>query len=515
MATRARNQLWLLDKVPVAEIVCPWLPSKERCLLLYFHHHQEGWKAKSESIRLVLEAFWPIWEKANIPTTTKKYAGEKLVKLINTYDALRKNRTKPQEGYHYKEAMFKSDMEEIFDVADSSMLSSSKVPQEDMDFFTLQREDQMLSSLAGVDQKNEKQKRDLAAKARKMKSDAGVTQLMKVAHLEADGSSTETNMGDEDDANETYQAPSTSKAQAPNDDGLHGPESHRCLGSRQLVHETSNVSSFAAAAQSLGHELDELAILPATIHRTRKKIRKEIGEELTQKFKASGPLILHWDGKLLEDITKEKKEVDRIAVVVTGHGVEKLLGVPTAVDGTGWEEAAAVLQEVQAFGISEQIIGLGFDTTAVNAGVIQGACVHIQQELGCPMLWLACSHHILEVLLKDVFVRCLGPSSSPDFLLFKRFQKRWGFIDQGSVLSISDEADPPTADDWANQASSTKEYPQQKLFNGTHPREDYRELLILSYRFLDGQVQGRFRQPGVYHHVNWSPVSARDNREGA
>ncbi|KAG0722334.1 hypothetical protein GWK47_006091 [Chionoecetes opilio] len=116
--------------------------------------------------------------------------------------------------------MFKSDLKDVFDVAHSSALASCKVPQEDKDFLTSQREDRMSSSLAGVDQKTvkkkaEKRKRNLAAQARKTKSDAKVTQLMEVVHLEADGSSTETNTEDEDDADETYQVPSIIKAQTP------------------------------------------------------------------------------------------------------------------------------------------------------------------------------------------------------------------------------------------------------------------------------------------------------------
>lgn len=139
-----------------------------------------------------------------MPTTTKKYTREKLAKLIDIYDALKKNWTKPQEGYCDKEGMFNLDLEDMFDMTHSSMLSLSKVPQ-DKDFLTLQREDPMSSSLTGVDQKKkkaeeqkaaaEKWKRDLAAQARKMKLDAEVTQLMEVAvmRLEVDGSSSETN----------------------------------------------------------------------------------------------------------------------------------------------------------------------------------------------------------------------------------------------------------------------------------------------------------------------------------
>jgi len=43
---------------------------------------------------------------------------------------------------------------------------------------------------------------------------------------------------------------------------------------------------------------------------------------------SNGPLLLHWDGKLLLDIIDSKKTVDRIAVLVTGGGEEICLEFP-------------------------------------------------------------------------------------------------------------------------------------------------------------------------------------------
>jgi len=38
----------------------------------------------------------------------------------------------------------------------------------------------------------------------------------------------------------------------------------------------------------------------------------------------AGPLLLHWDGKMLPDIDGSKENVDRIAAIVTGNGQENL-----------------------------------------------------------------------------------------------------------------------------------------------------------------------------------------------
>jgi len=48
----------------------------------------------------------------------------------------------------------------------------------------------------------------------------------------------------------------------------------------------------------------------------------------------NSPLLIHWDGKWLTDITGNKEVVDRIAVLVTGGQVEQLLAVPEVEGGT-------------------------------------------------------------------------------------------------------------------------------------------------------------------------------------
>ena len=56
------------------------------------------------------------------------------------------------------------------------------------------------------------------------------------------------------------------------------------------------------------------------------------------------------------------------------------------------------------------------------------------------MLHLACRHHIFEIVLAEVFDKCLGPSSGPEILLFGRFKKCWSEIDQEKFdFGISDE----------------------------------------------------------------------------
>ena len=80
-----------------------------------------------------------------------------------------------------------------------------------------------------------------------------------------------------------------------------------------------------------------------------------------------------------------------------------------------------------------------------NIGPHSGACILLETLFGHPLLWLACRHHMMEVLLSDIFSMCLGPSSGPDITIFKRFRKIWSrlnhhtWIPVAQIINASDE----------------------------------------------------------------------------
>ena len=65
------------------------------------------------------------------------------------------------------------------------------------------------------------------------------------------------------------------------------------------------------------------------------KHREILAAEVKASFEPTVPLILHWDGKIMDDFTApECKRVDRLPILVSGHDVVKLLSVPKLNDGT-------------------------------------------------------------------------------------------------------------------------------------------------------------------------------------
>ena len=62
-----------------------------------------------------------------------------------------------------------------------------------------------------------------------------------------------------------------------------------------------------------------------------------------------------------------------------------------------------VMDKLQKWKCLNSINGIVFDTTHNNTGVHTGACVTFQKSLGKPIFWLACRHHVLELILTKVF----------------------------------------------------------------------------------------------------------------
>lgn len=63
-------------------------------------------------------------------------------------------------------------------------------------------------------------------------------------------------------------------------------------------------------------------------------------------------MLLHWDGKMLLEITGERS-VNLVAILVTAMGQEKLLGVPKVPAGTGAEIGHVCIDYLQEHHLSE------------------------------------------------------------------------------------------------------------------------------------------------------------------
>lgn len=140
---------------------------------------------------------------------------------------------------------------------------------------------------------------------------------------------------------------------------------------------------------------------------------------------------MHWDGKLLPEITGYGK-VDRLPIVVSQEDTEQLIAVPKLISGTGIEISNAVFDQLNMWQLIEKVQGLCFDTTAVNTGATNGAAILFEQKIGRDLLYLPCRHHIFEIILREVFLKKVLNSTTvgPNIPLLDRFKNQWHTFDE-------------------------------------------------------------------------------------
>lgn len=165
--------------------------------------------------------------------------------------------------------------------------------------------------------------------------------------------------------------------------------------------------------------------------------------------------------------------------------------------GTGELTANAVYELLLGWKVNDQVIGMSFDTTSSNTGNQKGACTLLETKLDRHLLWLACRHHMLEIILSQVFKLCFGPSTSPDIPLFKRFRDVWENISRESYEGLDLNVVPKELVDHTLEII-TKAVTAEKI------RDDYHELMELTLIVLSKPpTKIHWRAPGPIHHARW------------
>lgn len=498
--TRSSAEVWLLGKA-TKQLSSSRLATNRDVLLCLQFHHLEDHKTVKESIHYTIQEVLAIWSNARIPTQRIDSCERKLSKLFNTYQRLKIDRKKEWESCRITESMFNDDLLELFDLAAKNAMETMK-NEEDKQFLAMQREDVSSCSMAGCDRllaekEARKRAREDSASCRRLK------EQQKLRHPAAsviDGSSTEDTDGDEEFKVPSSSATSLSSAKRAKNI-ISSPEVAGALD-RMNIPDRAAMFVVASVAKALGHPLNDLTLSRSSIRRARMTIRNEVSETDKEYFSTDYPLLLHWDGKMLPDIGGGKQTVDRIAVLVTGNGIEQLLAVPKIESGTGEEQAVACLKVLDDWNIRHKVRGLVFDTTSSNTGIHRGACVIIEKAIGHELVNIACRHHIMEVILSSVFTALFGGTGAPEVGMFKRFQKNWSYIQQAQYSTAEDEIFDAETENLRREMiifyTDAIKYKQ--------PREDYLELLRLCLLFLGGTSglnNETFRAPGPMHHARW------------
>ena len=123
-------------------------------------------------------------------------------------------------------------------------------------------------------------------------------------------------------------------------------------------------------------------------------------------------------------------------IVVSGVNIENPFAIPKLPASTDELIGNAVVLAFQDWkDVPDWLAGLCFDTTSSNTGVHTGAIMVIQQAFDKRLMFLACRHHILEIISAAVFDQFFKSSGS-QIAIFSRFKEQWKFIDATEYSAI-------------------------------------------------------------------------------
>lgn len=503
LVTRSSDNVWLIGH-PTDVLLGARLPSGRDVLQNFVYYHITKKMTVTDSAHEVYNQLVPFWEKSHLPVRQKHHVVQKIKDLYNERNNLMKHRSRSNQSDLHKQKQFTEKLEQLFDISHANA-KAIITNEEDRTFLQLQQESRT-GSIGPIDKTlADKEKRRAARQQRQqeLKRREAKRGAAAAAYLTSQ-QSTDQSSSDSTEEIESETELYTPQSANSNTGNTTSTEKRRQVVSANIlaVLDRTNTSIrksamiTASVVNEVGCSTSSGVLSKSTIHRRRQLFRETAAKKIKTDFQSSKSIV-HWDGKLLPDIGGDDTSlVDRLAILITSgaDGSVKLLGVPKITEGTGNAAAKSVLDHMEMWNCADNVIGMCFDTTSCNTGCKQGACTLLENMLGRKLLWLACRHHMFEVLLSDVFKVCLGPSTGPDVLFFKRFRDKWSQLNNRE-LQVHEVPLIEAPD-------SLRQFIQDQITQ-QHPRDDYLELLQLAAFAVGLPSQTAVRRPGAMHRARW------------
>lgn len=528
ISTRVDDKVWFIGYISPS-FQENTLPTKENVLCRLYFDLRKKKSSLSTASNVVADELLDLWKKAGIPTTQKPNVVSKIKNIHETHRALVKHRTRTSAKQTKQQNEFTESISRLFDIAHQNAGSLIKI-EEDRTFLQDQRtvrkmiigaEDTEYHSRAAKLLKRKQNEIDREERERKRRQifDASMIDQREDADLKESVSDEdeEVQSGNEDSDDFCLPKHACKPSTAGCDDSDNNAVSEVKTKKRALLDDPVFIASLdrtrttprqamhivAPALKAAGVNLDEVSLSTTSIYRSRKEVRKQIAGEIKENFSPNTPLVAHFDGKLMPDETGVSS--DRLPVVVSGVDTEKLLGIPKLPSGTGAIMGKAVVEFVQDWpGVVDCLAGLCFDTTSSNTGCHSGAITVIQEAFQKRLLFLACRHHILEIIAAAVFDQFFT-ASGPQIAIFSRFKEKWRELDHSRYSSFNNDESLTEAEQvWLNNMKSDAiVFLKHFLENQTVTRQDYTEFAQLCLLILDETTATTFSPPGAYHRARW------------
>ncbi|KYM98193.1 hypothetical protein ALC62_11109 [Cyphomyrmex costatus] len=470
------------------------LPSNKQVLNLFFDKRDRLSLKVKQACNETASDIKRLWDSANIPSLRKDHVVKKLKTLYDKWSALRKNeyhKQKQLKKHNVEKEAFTTALDQVFFIAQRNIF---QIISEDRKQFLLSHnlsDDVRKMTNVETSENNETSRNTMPCRRSTCDSQATAISGSNSSESQTTNEIERTYSNFED----SLIPPIKRKLDVMT------PEVVAALD-RGKVSDRNAMHIICALTKALNVNINDVNLSRSTIYRRRIKIREQIANDLKENLQVAAFLVVHWDGKLLPDDIFKFKKVDRLPVVISGLDTEQLLGVPKLDSGTGKKQSESVVEMLNEWNVEDRVKALCFDTTPSNTGPDKGTCVLIEKSLKRKLFYLGCRHHILELVLKNVFQIYWPATSAPTVSIFIRFQENWDRID---VTKFK----PGINDPKISQVLSDK---KDEILNFTlnflqirQPRDDYKELLELTIIFLGKLPPNgiKFKIPGAVHHARW------------
>ena len=136
-------------------------------------------------------------------------------------------------------------------------------------------------------------------------------------------------------------------------------------------------------------------------------------------------------------------------------------------------------------------------------GHISAACISIQEDLDRQLLWIACRHHVGEIILTWVWNGLkIEISKSPEITLFQRFRDQYDSLSHGDLTNLNFlHVEDELQDDKTKCIQLIKKVLSDKTFAY---RGDYTVFLKVTLVLLTGDLTNfKIPRPGAVHKARW------------
>ena len=433
-----------------------------------------------------------------------------LSNLVSEWKELEKieRRADRKAVFDRKLKSFQEKMKVPFNIAKTKaneIIDKSKIIEKEAEKIHLKQqlsEDQP-GTIAGVDKRQ--QKKELRIKKSQESYERRRSEAFENNNEQADADEAD-DEDDEDDEDESNNEKPSSSRPRKRKINIMGPISLAADGRGISLRDRTIIAAETMKAAGLDINDTNISVGSATYH--AKKSRAKLAEKLEEDWRCPSHVTLHWDTKMVE-VTGSYQKSNRCCVVLRGcdpENLEIILAIPEIKDGKGKTEAEAVINVLKGREVKVQVLAVVFDTTSTNTSAELGACKFIEEYVGRPVLWVACRHHIAELVVTEAYLKIWNiKTTGPKEPMCEKLRKEWVNIKDKvdySKLQTFDSSSLPES--LRPLARETLDFCLTEYHRGTFPRADYRELCELAIICLGGEVEKfQFRLPGPVHHARW------------